>query len=334
MNKIQALLSLVAIGSFLVGCGSTEQWSASEKPLSADYSATYDITLERELLVDLNDPDTDSAPEKLSEMLRLVYHVQPVSGHNSRYRVEFIEVQASRTDFLHEVVLNDPVDELAGQSFEIHIDQEGQIVKADAFVETLKTLARGCETCSQGHDCGQRRLREQNFLLDVWAIQELLFRAARASQSPAQADAWTHTRQLPSALPGKAPSVITQWNVNTDNTGRVIAGGYESLDSNSIQNTLPELFHPHIRPKGLLGYLRNCTYETIDGHITLEADASSGFPVQLTREAAMNAAAFYTLSRLPQRPSITVWETLNVRQSPVLSSAKIHLTAESDGSYR
>ena len=314
MKKISDVCLGLVASCMLIGCGSLEHRTTPDNPSQTSYPATFHISLEREVQVDMNNPDADSEAQKLTETLRFVCRVQPLSGRDGRYRVAFEEVSARRTDFLHHTTFTDAVDGLDGRTFEIHVDETGQIIKADTLREALKTLARGCETCPQDHDCGQRKVKEQNFLLDVWSIQELLFRAARASQNPAQADGWVHTRQLPSVLPGKAPFVITEWSVNTDNTGSVIASGHETLDSNPVQNSLPELFHPHIRPKGLLGYLRNCTYDVIKGHIALEAEVDTGRSLQITREAVMNATAYFTLSRPPQRPSITVWDTLKIEQ--------------------
>lgn len=310
MKKITSAVLIIAIGCILTGCRSAESAAASDR-LPKTIDATYHITLVREVLVGLNDSDSNEAiPHKQTETLELVCRVHSSPGVVDGYRVTFEKVTVQRTDFLHQLSVTDPAGELAGQSFDVRVDSDGRIIKADAMEKSFKALAQNCTTCPQGHGCGQRKVREQTFLLDVWSVQELLFRVSRTSQNMAESNKWQY--QLPSVLPGQAPFVTTEWEIDRSRPDMLIANGFETLGMETAKDSLPVLFHPHVRPKGFLGYLRNCTYDSIEGNILLTLQADSGFPLQMTRETAMNASAIYALSRQHQKANITVWETTKI----------------------
>ncbi|MBN1125486.1 MAG: hypothetical protein JXA82_10795 [Sedimentisphaerales bacterium] len=248
------------------------------------------------------------------ENLTLVYLIQPIGSKHSDsslcYRLSFEDVAVKRTDFLHELSLTDAAIELSGKSFEVLVDSAGRILEANELLKLISALARGCESCPQGNDCGQLKIKEHNFLLDLWSIQELLFRANAALQKLANQEAWNCERQLPSVLHGEAPSVNTEWLGETNGEGMLAVTGHETLNQGPAKNSLPVLHHPHVKPKGLLGYLRNCTYDSVKGHITVETGESAGLPSRISREGVMNATAYYTLSRPPQQADIEIWEKL------------------------
>lgn len=310
MKQITSAVLVITMGCILSGCCSTESAAVSDR-LSKTIDVTYHITLEREVLVGLNAPDSNEAiPQKQTETLELVCRVHSSPGVADDYRVTFEKVAVQRTDFLHQLSVTDPAGELVGQSFDVRVDSDGRIIKADAMEKSFKTLAQSCTTCPQGNGCGQRKVREQTFLLDVWSVQELLFRVSRTSQNMAESNKWQY--QLPSVLPGQAPFVTTAWKVDRSCPDTLIANGFETLGTDTAKGSLPVLFHPHVRPKGFLGYLRNCTYDSIEGNIVLTSQADSGFPLQMTRETAVNASAIYALSRQHQKANITVWETTKI----------------------
>lgn len=303
--KLTATAAIV-IGCVLAGC------SANRAVVSKGDETNYRIALEREILVGLQDVNSDSqAPQKQTESLELVCRLQPVSDESGNYRVTFEQVTVRRTDFLNQLSMEDPVGELAGKSFDIHVDSDGRIVKADAMEKEFQSLAKGCTTCPQGDDCGKRKLRDQTFLLDVWSSQQLLFKVFKASRNIAELNQWQY--QLPSVLPGESPFVTTAgWKTDVSRPDTVTVNGFETLSLEPSKDVLPPLFHPHVRPKGLLGYLRNCSYDSIDGNVVLTLQPGSGIPVQVTRETAMDASAIYSLSRQPQEATIKIFETTKI----------------------
>jgi len=272
--------------------------------------------LEREVSVVFEDQAPDSGRQTQTETLGFICRIQPAGSGSSdspyRYRLLFEDVAASRTDFLNELSSADPVKELAEKSFEVLVDDEGQIVEADELLKSITALARGCESCPQGDDCGQRKVKEHNLLLDIWSIHELFFRAHAASQKLAVQEAWNYERQLPSVLPGEPPSVTTEWLPENNGDGALAVTGHETLSPSPARNLLPVLHHPHIKPKGLLGFLRNCTYDSVKGHITVETGEDSDLPSRITREGVMNATAYYDLSRTPKKANIEIWEKLTI----------------------
>jgi hypothetical protein len=315
MNKLTTMIVCALAGCILGGCGSSRTKVVSDYPQKTDY-ASFQAMLEREVSVGIDNEASDSGGRKLAEKLSFTCRIQPVglrhSDSSARYRLLFEDVVVSRTDFLKELSLTDPVTELSGKSFEVLVDNEGRVVKADELLKSITALARGCESCPQGDDCGQRRVRDHNFLLDMWSIQELFFRAGAVSRKLSDRETWRHERQLPSVLPGESPSVTTEWVIESNSDGASAATGHETLRQGSIENSLPALHHPHVKPKGLLGYLRNCTYDSIKGHITLEASDNPDLPSKITREGIINATAWYTLSRPPQKANIEIWEKLTI----------------------
>jgi hypothetical protein len=297
---------IVMIGCVLAGC------SANRAVVSTSDDVQYQITLEREILVGITDSNSDSqAPQKQTESLELVCRLQSVPGEMNCYRVTFEQVTVHRSDFLDQLSMEDPVGELAGKTFDVHVDSDGRIVKADAMEKEFQSLAKGCTTCPQGDDCAKRKLRDQTFLLDVWASQQLLFRVFKASRNVAELNQWQY--QLPSVLPGESPFVTTAgWKTDTSRPDTLIINGFETLSVEPSKDVLPALFHPHVRPKGLLGHLRNCTYDSIDGNVALTVQSVSGVPLQVTRETAMDASAIYPLSRQPQKATIKIFETTKI----------------------
>lgn len=314
MNRIAGMLAAVLVGCILGGCGSSRAKTVSDSPLRAN-SVVYKVAMEREVSVAFEDQASDSGDQRQTETLSFVCRIQPAGSGPSdspyRYRLTFEDVAVRRADFLHELSSADPAKELGGKSFEMLTDNEGLIVEADELLKSITALARGCESCPQGNDCGQRKVREHNFLLDVWSIHELLFRSIAAMQKAGGGNEWKHTRQLPSVLPGEAPSVATEWLVEASDGGTFVAIGHETLEQTAAESLLPALHHPHVKPKGLLGFLRNCTYDSVKGHITLEAGGSD-LPSRITREGFMNATAYYTLSRPPKKAHIEIWEKLTI----------------------
>lgn len=314
MNK-QSMTILALAGCILGGCGSSRTKVISDHLRETSY-ANCQVTQEREVSVGIGGEAPDSGGWRLTEDLTFVCSIQLVKSRRPassvRYRLSFGDVTMSRTDFLQESTSTDPVEELSGKSFEMLVDDEGRIVEADELLKSITALARGCESCPQGNDCGQRKVKEHSFLLDIWSIQELFFRASAASQKLARHEAWNYERQLPSVLPGEPPSVTTEWLLENNGDGVIAVTGNETLSQHPAKNSLPALHHPHIKPKGLLGFLRNCTYDSIKGHITVEPGNDSGLPSRITREGVMNAAAHYTLSRPPKKANIEIWEKLTI----------------------
>lgn len=300
-------------GCILSGCGSSRTKSSHQREIN---STSYQVAMEREVGVGIDNPGSNSGVRKLTENLSFVCRIQLVGSRHPdssvRYRVLFEDMAVERTDFLKELSLTDPVTELTGKSFEVLVDDQGRIVEADELLKSITTLARGCESCPQGNDCGQRKVKEHNFLLDIWSIQELFFRAGVASRKLSGQKTWRHERQLPSVLSGESPFVTTEWLIETDSDGASAVTGHETLRQGPIENSLPALHHPHVKPKGLLGYLRNCTYDSVKGHITLEASDNPDLPSKITREGIINATAWYTLSRPPQKANIEIWEKLTI----------------------
>jgi hypothetical protein len=312
MNKLMVMMIFVLAECILGGCGSSRTKVVSDHPREMNY-ARCQVTLEREVSVAVDNPGSDSGGLKLTENFSFVCRIHPVGPrYPDSYHLLFEDVTVQRTDFLHELSLTDPVTELSGKSFEVLVDDQGRIVEADELLKSITALARGCESCPQGDDCGQRKIKEHNFLLDMWSIQELFFRASAASRKLSGQEAWDHERQLPSVLPGDPPSVTAEWLAERNRDGALAVTGHETLNKGPAENSLPVLHHPHVKPKGLLGYLRNCTYDSVKGHIMVETRKDSSLPSRITREGVMDATAYYTLSRPPQKADIEIWEKLTI----------------------
>ena len=298
---------LIAMVFILSGC--VWQNSTSREKFSSAAGVRYQVGLQRQTLVELKQADSQSSAwQKMYENLDLVMVCQPLEKKDDgsmSFEIAFDSIQAKRTDFLQTSRFTDSVTGLSGKSFTVTVTPWGMVI-CPLLEQELKNLSANSfeEVKRPG-----TRLKRADFLADVWAIQTLLFEAIAASENTAK-DTLQTTRQLPFPIADiHAPTADITWQKEKTSSG-ISLNGKELLTDKSARNMIPPIYPGQYKMEGLLGYLRHCKYESVEGEITCRFKKNKLLPQEIQLERTIKASADYILTQSNPQCEITTHETL------------------------
>jgi hypothetical protein len=301
-----------AILTFLFLSGCVSQKKASAEMYAAVQGGRYQISLERQTFVNLSISDGQtSTPQKMTENLDMVMTCQSlgqIADGSTSYRISFESIQARKTDFIQTGRFTDSAAGLSGKSFNVMVTPTGMVISPQLQQELKNLSANSFDEVKRSG----ARLKNPDFLADTWCIQALVFEAAAASKSAAKTLSFKATCQLPfpiADIPG--PVIQTSWQPEKA-VGGVVLKGKEQLNEGITQNPMPSIYSGQYKMEGLLGYLRQCNYESVEGQIVCRFGHNMTLPAEIQLERTIKASADYILTQNNPHSEITVKELLKI----------------------
>lgn len=277
-------------------CGCDSQNVTPIEKFSSAAGGRYEVSLQRQILVELSKADDQTATSQtMTENLDLVMSCQLPEKNGDgtiSYKITFDSIEAKKTDFIQTGRFTDSAAGLSGKSFTVTVTPSGVVICPELVQELTKLSAGSFEQVKRPG----ARLKRADFLADVWAIQALLFEAAAVSINTAK-DALQTTRQLPFPIADiSAPAAEITWQKNK--TGNdILLNGKEQLTDGSACNPIPPIYPGQYKMEGLLGYLRQCKYESVDGRIECRFEKDKLLPQEIQLDRTIRASADYILTQ-------------------------------------
>ena len=243
----------------------------------------------------------------MTENLDLVIGCQPlgqIADGSTSYKITFESMQVKKIDFLQTGRFTDSAVGLSGKSFNVTITPDGKF-SSPQLEQALKDLS--ADSFEEVKRPGAR-LKNPDFLADIWAIQTLIFESAAAVKKLS----FRSSAQLPfpiADIPG--PVIQTSWQTQKA-VGDVVLKGKEQLNEGVTQNPIPSIYSGQYKMEGLLGYLRQCRYESVDGQILCRFDKDRQLPRGIQLERTIKASVDYILTQDNPHSEIIVTESLKL----------------------
>jgi hypothetical protein len=308
MKKIKCCSTLFLVAIFLLGGCNQQGKIGNNAVINTTKAIQYQISLERQTLVKLSSSNNPES-QKMTENLDLVLSCQPMPNDAKgaiSCKLTIDSIQAKKVDFIQTFISADSVADLAGKSFTAAISADGTISSPELEQELKRLSANSFEEVKRPG----ARLKSLDFLPDMWEIQSILLESILVNKNTT---ALQTTNQLPfpiADIPG--PVVLTTWQQKKDGAGTLTAESV--LTDQSPQNPLPLIYPGQFKIDGLLGYLRNCKYESVTGNTTCRINPENGLPDEIIHKREIQASAYYMLTDSNKPSSITVTETLSIRK--------------------
>jgi hypothetical protein len=300
-TSVKCLCVLSSIGWSIVFSGCAAEKTASPK------SIQYQVALERQVQVVLG----SSAPQKMTEYLDLIMDCQPLEqpAGLASYEITFRSIQAKRVDFVQTGKFADSAAGLAGKSFTVTVAADGKVASPQLEQELKRLSADSFDPVKKVN----ARLKNADFLADIWSIQTVVFESASAWKNTKAGHSFqTSCQQVWPIANTPCPAAATVWRREKGDDGDIILKAVDRLSDRPAVNPIPMIYSGDFKMEGLLGYLRNCKIESLDGQIICRMDRGLVLPVTIVSEQAISATAAYTLTQDDPHSEMTVKELLKI----------------------
>ncbi len=335
---IRSILSGYVLGSLVfVGCGCQDAQQRSSSGVShggalltvnfeKDQPLRYKMVSERQTQIDLaggGETGKKSAPQTMTEKLELTMVYTPVEVDPfglTTVKVSCESAKVTRTSFSGRDADADAVESLTGLTYNIKLTPTGQIDDAAEFNAAIKQLGEKA-FASVRPEAG--RVKNADMINDFIALQQSLWIAVSSIDNPAEGLTVGKTWQTLQLMPWPSPmrpfptrvTTFTLDNITADPAGTRqahIKAAY-AISDKEIQ-TVPMPYEGSFQMRGMFGFLRNYTFNTIDGGGTQVFDMDAGVLVRDEQKYTLTVGADFALPLGDSKPVLTVQQTLLIER--------------------
>lgn len=282
----------------------------------------YRMISQRETKIDLAGGSTTqkSQPQTMTERLELVMVYTPVEVDPfglTTLKVTCESATVTRTSFSGKQAGADAIESLPEMPFTLQLTPTGQINDMTEFKKVVRQL--GDKSFADVRQSAGR-VKNPDMISDFIAMQWCVWDSIASVDEPTQGltigKSWK-TRQLlpwPSPVPNP-PTRITTFKLDTiteDNLQRKahITSTYELTDDFLMDIPLP--YEGSFQMRGLFGFLRRYTFESIEGNGTQVFNIDTGVLEKDDQHYTMQVGADFIFPLGDSKPSLQVDQTISI----------------------
>ena len=282
----------------------------------------YRMISQRETKIDLAGGSTTqkSQPQTMTERLELVMVYTPVEVDPfglTTLKVTCESATVTRTSFSGKQAGADAVESLPEMPFTLQLTPTGQINDMTEFKKVVRQL--GDKSFADVRQSAGR-VKNPDMISDFIAMQWYVWDSIASVDEPTQGltigKSWK-TRQLlpwPSPVPNP-PTRITTFKLDTiteDNLQRKahITSTYELTDD--FLKDIPLPYEGSFQMRGLFGFLRRYTFQSIEGNGTQVFNIDTGVLEKDDQHYTMLVGADFMLPLGDSKPSLQVDQTISI----------------------
>lgn len=282
---------------------------------------TYQFTSDRQITIDLTSSDSSkqTKPQTMSEKLDMVITYTPTQVDPfglTTLVAECKSVNVTRSSLSGRQAETDAMETLAGKQFTFSLTPTGEIADASDLERIVKELGEKAFSESD-----TRRIKNPDMISDFIAMQWHLWDSTSTIEEPLAGMKPGQTWQVRQWVPWPAPipnlpARLTTYTLDElvfeENQPRkaVISSTYQLAET--AEQPFPRPYEGSFQMRGLMGFLRNYTFLSLEGTGTQIFNMDKGMIESDKQQYQMSVNAAFMLPLGDSLPVLTIDQTVHI----------------------
>jgi hypothetical protein len=324
LKQLAYTLILAAV-FFTTGCANKIYLSLG---LEQDSSLKYKLISDRQVTLNITGGEKLEKPQSCTEKLEMVVRLTPVDIDEFglvTMQAECETMNVSRKSFTGRVETKDPLNVLAGKSWQYKINPAGEIEDFRGLEQAAKIAGTAAIK-----ESGVRRIKDPDMILDFIALQWSLWDAVSSANktgigvTPGQS--WDSLQMVPFSVAIPAERIV---HYSIDSNKQPADGSYVVIDSEYDLSTYildpkdgklkfvpafenrPKPYDGSFQTRGMFGFLRNYKPLELSGTGTTKYDSRNGVLLSETQQYQMKMEAGFMMALGDSVPMLDVRQTIS-----------------------
>ncbi len=319
------ILSVIAVCLCLTGCQESIEQNWLLVSFEKDVPVTYRLTSSRTVQIDLTGGDSTkkSRPQKMSETLEVVISYLPVEVDPfglTTIQATCQSAKVNRASMSGKRSAPDAMEKLAGETFTFQLSPTGEIAE---YTDLDRIIRKVGEHAFDQSKKSSGRIKNPDMISDFIAMQWYLWDSISTIEEPLAGldpnDTWTAKQLIPWPAPiPNPPARINTYTldsfINEENQPRkaLIKSRYELSDT-TVEG-FPRPYDGSFQMRGLMGFLRNYQFQSLDGEGTQIFNMENGLIESDEQHYTLKVNASFMLPLGSSLPVLTLDQKISIRK--------------------